>query len=193
MQAIRKIFHASLFFVTTISLAFVLYPVVRKLVLLINYGVSEGDGYYNPYTRFVPFTYQPGVTLAFDLGLSVFGAAALFYWAMLVARQRKSENPTSAPRTKQEKSTTDNEEQSAKLKRRLLLIPAWLVAQFVWNMFSGASATDALSNMTSISSLWISAVVIIAIVLYAKNYQVVYESNAIKKPCEAEKSVESKE
>jgi len=193
MQAIRKIFHASLFFVTTISLAFVLYPAVRRLVLLINYGVSEGDGYYNPYTRFVPSSYQPGVTLAFDLGLSVLGAAASFYWAMLVARRRKAYTPTSAPTPKPEESTAKNAEQSTQFKRRLILIPVWFLAQYLWNVFSGMSFGEALGTMTSINSLWISAVVITVIVLYAKNYQVVYESNATPKPSRTQKVVVPKE
>jgi hypothetical protein len=182
MQAIRKIFHASLFFVTTISLAFVLYPAIRRLVQLINSGVSEGDHYYNPYTRFVPSSYQPGVTLAFDLGLSVLGAAALFYWAMLVARRRKSDTPTSAPTPKPVDSTAKNAEQSARFKRRLLLIPAWLVAQFIWNLFSGASAFDALLDTTSIESLFTSAVVITGIVLYARGYEIGFGNDAAKKP-----------
>jgi hypothetical protein len=51
------------------------------------------------------------------------------------------------------------------------------------------SASQALAMMTSIESLWISVVVITVIVLYARNYQVVFgkESEQKRKPATPEK------
>ncbi|MFZ0395435.1 MAG: hypothetical protein WBX09_13840 [Terracidiphilus sp.] len=71
--------------------------------------------------------------------------------------------------------------------RRLFLIPVWFLAQWVHNLFLGMSLGQALDMMTSIESLWISAVVVTVIILYAGGYQVVYESSAAKKPEPAEK------
>jgi hypothetical protein len=86
-----------------------------------------------------------------------------------------------------ETKPAQNKRQTAMHKRRLWLIPAWLVAKYLWNMVSGMSAGQALDAMTSINNLWISAVVITVIVLYAMNYQVTYEKAAKpKKPAAPE-------
>jgi len=64
--------------------------------------------------------------------------------------------------------------------RRLFLIPAWLVAQFAWNLFSGSSLRSAFEEMTSLNSIWASLVVIVAIVLYARGYQVAFGKDDAK-------------
>lgn len=65
---------------------------------------------------------------------------------------------------------------------RLWLIPLWLLAQCIWIRIDNApSWLDAIALMTSIEHLWYSAVVIVVIVLYANNYQVVYGKPETKK------------
>ena len=69
----------SAFFVAFVAVVFLLYPGVAALIRLVNDGVSAGSGYYNPYTRFVPANYEPGISLALGFGLSGFLVAASFY------------------------------------------------------------------------------------------------------------------
>ncbi|MGB0063073.1 MAG: hypothetical protein WBP85_01395 [Terracidiphilus sp.] len=78
------------------------------------------------------------------------------------------------------------------IKRRLLLIPAWLVAQYVYNLFSGMSAGLALAAMTSIAELWYSAIVIAVIVLYANNYKLEYGNKKAETPKPTGKPAEPK-
>lgn len=169
----------SAFLLAVVVLGFLLHPTATWLVQAVNDGVSSGcqpaysggDGWCwsRPYTRFVPTTYEPGVSLGLDLGLSSLLAAALFHGI----NQRKQTRAVSNARSK-----------SNLIKRRLWLIPAWLVAQYIWNLFSGMSGVAAFETMTSIESLWISAVVITFIVLYANNYQLAFgkEAKQTKKP-----------
>jgi hypothetical protein len=145
-----------------------------------------------PYPRFVPWKYETYVTIAFDLGLAALCISGLFY-GILVARRKKETDKIAKPALEPTTAASKSNRQSIRLKRRLLLIPVWFLAQYLWNMFSGMSFGEALDMMTSINSLWISAVVITAIVLYAKNYQVVYESNATKKPSPTQKAIVPKE
>ncbi len=51
--------------------------------------------------------------------------------------------------------------------RRLFLIPVWLVAQYAWNAYSQGSFVHGFEAMTSLDSLWVSFVVIVAVVYYA--------------------------
>ncbi len=57
---------------------------------------------------------------------------------------------------------------------RLLLIPAWFVAQLVWKSFQQGSFLGGMEAMTSLESLWFSLVVVVVVVLYANNYQLVF-------------------
>jgi len=61
--------------------------------------------------------------------------------------------------------------------RRLLLIPAWFVAQYVWDLFPSWDFVGALEAMTSPISLMTSLLVIVVIVLWANKYQVVFEDD----------------
>jgi hypothetical protein len=91
MQTIKRVLLVSSFFVTAVALAFLLYPTVLRFVQFVNDGVSEGPGYYNPYTRFVPALYEQWFSVAFDLGLSALGTAALFYGMARKFRHAKPE------------------------------------------------------------------------------------------------------
>jgi hypothetical protein len=51
--------------------------------------------------------------------------------------------------------------------RRLLLIPVWLVAQYLWNVIGQHSLTRGFEVMTSLDSIWVSFIVTAAIVYYA--------------------------
>lgn len=51
--------------------------------------------------------------------------------------------------------------------RRLFLIPIWLVAQYIWNLYQQGSFAQAFAAMTSLDSLWVSFIVTIAIIYYA--------------------------
>lgn len=74
-------------------------------------------------------------------------------------------------------------------KRRLLLIPAWLLAQFFQSFHQQGSSVGAFEKMTSLNDLWLSFVVIVVVVLYANRYEVVFEHQAGEKPKPAQNSV----
>ncbi len=181
MQAIRRVFFASLFFVLTVLLAIWFYPGISEKFSNFNSNVQGGIG--------SDSTAYYWALNALDVGAALLCASALFYGAILAFRRRKAigQVENSAPAIA--KALGKNSRQSAQFRRRLLLIPVWLVAQYVWNLFSGMSASQALAMMTSIESLWISVVVITVIVLYARNYQVVFgkESEQKRKPATPEK------
>lgn len=85
-MALRRMFLASVFFLTTTMLSFGLYNVTARAINAVNDGVSAGstpDGGFwdNPYTRFVPSSYEPAIVIAMDLGLSVMVSCGLFYSA----------------------------------------------------------------------------------------------------------------
>ena len=197
MKALKRVFLTSLFFLVNVAFAFCIYPAVTFVIHSLNQGVSSG---YNPaglfwsrlYPRFIPWEYETGAANAFDLGLATLCTSGLIY-GILAKRQKKEIGTVTKLAIEPTTAVGKVNRQSLQFKRRLLLIPAWFVAQYLWNMFSGMSFGQSLDMMTSINSLWISAVVITAIVLYAKNYQVVYESNATKKPSHTQKAIVPKE
>jgi hypothetical protein len=183
VPTLKRIFVGSLFVAFATILAFLLYHSVNETIRSANDAVSEGPGYYNAYTRFVPTDFEPGVSAALDLALSCLLAAGLFYG---IAGRKWARNnaltPTEAPKT-----ATKANAGFARTKQRLWLIPVWFVAQYGRNLFSGMSTGQALGAMTSIGELWISALVIAVIVLYANNYQVVFGDRDAKKPESIEK------
>ena len=198
MKALKWVLLASLFFLTNVAFAFCIYPGVSWVIHTLNHGVSSGYNpaglfWSRPYPRFVPWQYESDVTIAFDLGLAVLCVSGLFYGILLAARRKSGIGKMTKPALEPTTAASKNNRQTIRLKRRLLLIPFWFLAQYLWNVSSGVSFGEALDMMTSINSLWISAVVITAIVLYAKNYQVVFESNATKKPSHVQKSIAPKE
>jgi len=168
VQVIRRIFLASLFFVITVILTIWFYPGISEEFSSFNSSVQGGVGS-DTSAYFWALN-------ALDIGAALLCASALFYGGMLIARRKKTKAaiPEPAPAKPGGKKATNN--------RRLLLIPAWFLAQYIWNLFSGMSAVQALSMMTTINSLWISAVVITAIVLYANDYQVVFGKDSDGKP-----------
>ena len=183
MQAIRRIFLASLFFLANASLAFWFYSGVHWAVRSLNRGTSSG---YNPeglfwsreYPRFIPWEYETAASIAFDLGLAALCVSGAFYGAMLIARRKKATAPVDTAPTTPAPAAGKRAEQSAQRRRRLLLIPAWLVFQYFKNLFSGMSGVGAIEAMTSIESLFFSDVVVAVVVLYANGYEVAFGSNA---------------
>ncbi len=175
-MALQRTFWVALFFLTTVVLAFGLYPLTAWAVHSINDGVSglHADGSPNTYTRLVPAGYEPTAIGALDLGMSIVAVCGLFYGASLVRRQNDGLSELKENAKKPSKSAGKDKTTSGQANHRLWLIPIWFVAQYIWNFLSGMSAGQALDMMTSLNSLWISAVVITVIVLYAKNYQVVF-------------------
>ena len=187
MQAIRRVLLASLFFLANISLAFWFYPGVTWAVRSLNRGISSG---YNPaglfwsreYSRFIPLEYETATSIAFDLGIAALCVSGAFYGAMLIARRKKATAPVDPASTPPAPSVRKRVEQSAQRRRRLLLIPAWLIFQYVKNLFSGMSGGGAFEAMTSLESLFFSLVVVAVVVLYANGYQVAFGDNAAQKP-----------
>jgi hypothetical protein len=163
VRLFRRILLGSSFFIVVLVLAFVLYPVVLWLVQFINDGVSEGSGYYNPYTRFVPASFEDGLSLALDLGLSAFGAAALFYGLMRIKRQ----NPRTTEAAIAGKEPPAKSARLMWINHRLWLIPVWLIARYIWNAIDQGSLVRGFEKMTSLESLWVTFIVIIAILYYA--------------------------
>jgi hypothetical protein len=168
----------SAFFLGVVVLGFLLHPAAVWIVTAANDGVSSGyntAGLYwsRPYTRFIPEQYESGFALALGQGLAALGVCGVFYGARLTARRNRNHG---------------QKKPAAKHTRRLLLIPVWFLAQYVYNLFSGLSMGRSLAMMTSIESLWYSAVVVTVIVLYARNYQVVFGDGTAGKPEPTEKT-----
>lgn len=175
-MTLQRIFLASLFFLATIVLAFGLYPLMAWTVHSMNDGVSglHADGSPNTYTRLVPAGYEPTAIGALDLGMSIIAVCGLFYGALLIRRKNDGQSESERSVKEPSKSAGKDKTTSGKTNHRLWLIPIWFVAEYIWNLLSGMSAGQALDMMTTLNSLWISAVVITVVVLYAKNYQVVF-------------------
>jgi len=187
MQAIRRVFLASLFFLANASLAFWFYSGVHWAVRSLNRGISSG---YNPeglfwsreYPRFIPWEYETAASITFDLGLATLCVSGAFYGAMLIAKRKKATAPVDPAPTTPAPVASKRVERSAQRRRRLLLIPAWLVFQYVKNLFSGMSGVRAFEAMTSIGSLYVSVIVVVVVVLYANGYEVGFGNNAEQKP-----------
>ena len=184
MQTIRRVFLASLFFMLTILLAIWFYPWTSQQLSEFNSTVQGGVGY-DTSAYFLALG-------ALDAGLALLCTASLFYGTLLVVRRGKTSTLVEGSKPAPAKAAGRETHKSVVLNRRFLLIPVWLVAQYLWNLFSGMSAGQALDMMTSINSLWISAVVITVVVLYARNYQVVFGNKDPEKPEPAEKSITPK-
>jgi len=172
----KRIALWSAFFLATVVLGFLLHPAAVWTVSAANDGTSSGynpAGLYwsRPYTRFVPMEYEPAVSLALDLGVSCLAVAGLF---LVIARKRRvsapvpvADEPIEAPVKEQGRF--------ARIKPRLWLIPAWFVAQFLYEI-PGAWSEDhssllwvalrALSAQTSPVALFTSLAVIIAAIFY---------------------------
>lgn len=174
----KKVALWSAFFLAVVMLAFLFYPVAVWLVRSVNDGVSSGclpggqdySGWCwsNPYTRFIPTEYEGAAALALDAGLALMCVSGLFYGVPLVAKRKHVVATITVP------TSANGKRRATTARRRLLLIPAWFLAQYIWNLFSGMSFSQALGMMTSIQDLWYSAVVVTIIVIYAKNYQVAF-------------------
>jgi hypothetical protein len=160
----KRVVQWSAFFLAVVVLGFLLHPAAAWIVTIANDGVSSGynsAGLYwsRPYTRFIPEQYESGFALALSLGLAALCACGVFYAVGLTARRKRGHG--------QAKTAT-------KHTRRLLLIPVWLLAQYVHNLLSGMSMGQALAMMTSLESLLFSLVVVVVVVLYANGYQVAF-------------------
>jgi hypothetical protein len=187
----KKVAQWSAFFLAVVVLGFLLHPAAVWIIHTVNDGTTsdchpatpDGNGWCwtSSYTRFVPSDYEHGFVLGIDLAISMLFASGLFYGAMLVVRQRKAGRQDTVPMTAPAKPAAKSAETSARFRRRLFLIPAWLAAQYVWNLFSGETAGQALAMMTAIVELWPTAIVITVIVLYAKGYEIGYGNDTAKK------------
>jgi hypothetical protein len=170
VKVIRRAFLASLFFVLSVVLAIYFYPGISEQFSSFNSSVQGGVGAgSNAY--FLALS-------TLDVSSALLCASALFYGAMLVARRKRASTSAEASIPAPAGAEGKDAQQSARFRRRLLLIPIWLSAQYVWNLVHGASLVSALEAMTSISSLWVSAVVVTVTILYARNYEVVFERGA---------------
>lgn len=184
----KKIALWSAFSLVVVVLCFLLHPASVWIVRAVNDGESSGcvpsgpnySGWCwsRPYTRFIPTEYEAATALALDAGLAILCVSGVFYELPMIAKRKRTASTVAVTGKRKRRPTA--------AKHRLLLIPAWLLAQFVWNLFSGLPAGQALDTMTSIESLWASAVVITVIVLYARNYQVVFGKDP-QKPATPEK------
>ena len=93
----KKVALSFAFIFAVVVLGILLHPATVWLVQAANDGVSSGcepgrPGYNgwcwsNPYTRFIPTSYEPGASLALDLGVSGLLVAGAF---SLIARRRRS-------------------------------------------------------------------------------------------------------
>lgn len=96
MKALKKTFLVSIFLLTTVLVAFCIYPGIIHAVRLANEGVSSGyntAGMYwsRPYTRFIPSEYEIGAAIAFDLGAAVACVSGLFYGITLLTQRKSAE------------------------------------------------------------------------------------------------------
>lgn len=164
MQAIKNVFLGSLFFVVTILLAIWFYPGISEEFSGFNSSVQGGVGS-GTSAYFLALN-------ALDIGAALLCASALFYMGMLIARRKKAVANTQEPQPAISPAAIHGKKSAH--NRRLLLIPIWFLAQYIHNLFSGIPFGQALAMMTSIESLWYSVVVVTVIVLYARNYQVVF-------------------
>ncbi len=178
----KKVAQWSAFFLAVVVLGFLLHPTALWIIHTVNDGTTsdcrpatpDGNGWCwtSSYTRFVPSDYEHGFALGIDLAISMLFASGLFCGAMLVTRRKKMEAltpdpvPAISPTKTSGKAVTHN--------RRFILIPAWFLAQYIHNLILGMSVGQALDMMTSIESLWYSVIVVTVIVLYARNYKVVF-------------------
>ena len=79
MKTLRQILLACLFLLIATVAGFLLYPLANRCVRAANDGVAVGEGYYNPYTRFVPRGAEAAVSVALDLALSGLLTTGGFY------------------------------------------------------------------------------------------------------------------
>jgi H+/Cl- antiporter ClcA len=172
VQTIRRVFLASLFFVLTVLLAVWFFPEMAEQFSSFNSNVQGGVGFGTDAYFLALY--------ALDVGLALLCASALFYVGMLIARQKTTvANPPDPDPAIPPAKTGDKK---AKRNRRLLLIPVWFLAQYIYNLFSGMSLGQALGMMTSIESLWLSFVVVVVVILYANGYGVAFGTSPAKKP-----------
>jgi hypothetical protein len=170
MPTIRRLFLASLFFTLTVSVAIWFYPGIENWFSRFNSSVQGGIG---------STAYAEVATGALDVGLALLCTSSVFYVAMLVANRKKANPPVDTP-VNPPPPAGKGDAKSARLRCRLLLIPAFLVFQYVRNLFSGMSAVGSLEGMTSLGSLFFSFVVVVVVVLYANGYEVAFGSAAEK-------------
>jgi hypothetical protein len=96
VKALKKVFLVSLFLLTTVLVAFCIYPGILHAVRLANEGVSSGYNtaglfWSRSYTRFIPSEYETETVIAFDLGVAVACVSGLFYGITLLARRKSAE------------------------------------------------------------------------------------------------------
>jgi len=173
MQAIRRVFLASLFFTVTVLVAIWFFPEIANQFSNFNSSVQGGAGFgTNAYFW---------ALYALDVGAALLCTSAVFYGAMLIVKRGRAERLDQTQIAPPAPQIAAANEQRARRRRRLLLIPAWLIFQYVKNLFSGTSAVGAFEAMTSLESLFFSLVVVVVVVLYANGYQVTYGSAETQK------------
>jgi hypothetical protein len=171
VKVIQRVFLASLFFMLTVLLSVWFYPGIDEEFTNYYSRVQGGIG---------STTYTQIAIGALDIGSAFLCVSALFYGVTLVYRRRRRLPHSSAPKPELAETEVEDNRGGAQFKRRLLLIPIWLLAQYLWNLFSGMSIGTALDMMTSLNELWVSAAAVTVIVLYAKNYRLVFEGKGSK-------------
>lgn len=85
------------FFLAVVVIGLALHPAIVHIVRAVNEGTAagcepsgptwEGWCWTSPYTRFIPISYEPGASLALDIGISGLFVVGTF---LLIARRRRS-------------------------------------------------------------------------------------------------------